>query len=296
MRVWAIYSPIMAFCASLGGALVLWLGGSLVADHRLTIGQLVGFILYLVSRGISETMTTLWEALLLVTIVVYIFLQGWRASLIPLLAVPVSLIGTFILFPLFGFSINTLSLFGLVLAIGLVVDDAIVVVEAVERHIGEGLTPKAAAQKAMQEVGGPVVAWTRVARHHGHLHRSLDQTVAGSSRPLPPRGQAARRNARRRPGDALKSGFPSAAKPVTLPGGSNRPEPTDFFSCRPVRSRRRLAAPGTPGLAVKNSRQGFLRSRPGSEPETPTKSPWNGNGLQRRRLQKRIGSAIWRPD
>jgi HAE1 family hydrophobic/amphiphilic exporter-1 len=111
-----------------------------------------------VSRGLEETLTTLWEALLLVTIVVYIFLQGWRASLIPMLAVPVSLIGTFILFPMFGFSINTLSLFGLVLAIGLVVDDAIVVVESVERHIGEGMAPKDAALKAMQEVAGPVVA------------------------------------------------------------------------------------------------------------------------------------------
>jgi HAE1 family hydrophobic/amphiphilic exporter-1 len=111
-----------------------------------------------VSRGLEETVTTLWEALLLVTLVVYIFLQGWRASLIPLLAVPVSLIGTFILFPFFGFSINTLSLFGLVLAIGLVVDDAIVVVESVERHIEEGLSPKEAALKAMQEVSGPVVA------------------------------------------------------------------------------------------------------------------------------------------
>ena len=90
-------------------------------------------------------------------IVVYIFLQGWRATLIPLLAVPVSLIGTFVFFPLFGFSINTLSLFGLVLAIGLVVDDAIVVVEAVERHIEEGLAPKAAALKAMEEISGPVI-------------------------------------------------------------------------------------------------------------------------------------------
>ena len=94
---------------------------------------------------------------MLVTIVVYIFLQGWRATLIPLLAVPVSLIGTFVFFPLFGFSINTLSLFGLVLAIGLVVDDAIVVVEAVERHIEEGLTPKEAALKAMEEISGPVI-------------------------------------------------------------------------------------------------------------------------------------------
>ena len=111
-----------------------------------------------VSRGIAEIMTTLWEALLLVVLVVYIFLQGWRATLIPLLAVPVSLIGTFTLFPVFGFSINTLSLFGLVLAIGLVVDDAIVVVEAVERHIDEGMNPKEAAFKAMEEVSGPVVA------------------------------------------------------------------------------------------------------------------------------------------
>ncbi|MDB6064027.1 MAG: transporter, hydrophobe/amphiphile efflux family [Pedosphaera sp.] len=111
-----------------------------------------------VSQGMKEIIQTLWQALLLVIIVVYIFLQGWRASLIPLLAVPVSLIGTFTLFPIFGFSINTLSLFGLVLAIGLVVDDAIVVVEAVERHIEEGIEPKAAALKAMEEVAGPVVA------------------------------------------------------------------------------------------------------------------------------------------
>ena len=94
---------------------------------------------------------------MLVVLVVYIFLQGWRATLIPLCAVPVSLIGTFVLFPLFGFSINTLSLFGLVLAIGLVVDDAIVVVEAVARHIEDGLAPKAAALKAMEEISGPVV-------------------------------------------------------------------------------------------------------------------------------------------
>ena len=111
-----------------------------------------------VSRGVQEILVTLCEALLLVILVVYIFLQGWRATLIPLLAVPVSLVGTFVLFPVFGFSINTLSLFGLVLAIGLVVDDAIVVVEAVERHIEEGLAPKDAALKAMEEVAGPVVA------------------------------------------------------------------------------------------------------------------------------------------
>ncbi|HEV8544502.1 MAG TPA: efflux RND transporter permease subunit, partial [Verrucomicrobiae bacterium] len=111
-----------------------------------------------VSQGVDEIMKTLWIAIGLVIIVVFVFLQGWRASLIPFLAVPVSLIGTFAFFPLFGFSINTLSLFGLVLAIGLVVDDAIVVVEATERHIEEGLSPKDAALKAMEEVAVPVVS------------------------------------------------------------------------------------------------------------------------------------------
>src|SRR6202011_5048736 len=110
-----------------------------------------------VSAGMKEIVLTLVIAIALVLIVVFVFLQGWRATLIPLLAVPVSLVGTFIFFPLFGFSINTLSLFGLVLAIGLVVDDAIVVVEAVERHIEEGMAPKAAALKAMEEISGPVV-------------------------------------------------------------------------------------------------------------------------------------------
>ena len=111
-----------------------------------------------VTEGLKEIQHTLLEAIALVILVVYIFLQGWRATLIPLLAVPVSLIGTFIVFPLLGFSINTLSLFGLVLAIGLVVDDAIVVVEAVEHHIEHGLSPKEATVKAMDEVSGPVVA------------------------------------------------------------------------------------------------------------------------------------------
>ena len=111
-----------------------------------------------VSEGMREISNTLWEALMLVILVVFVFLQGWRPTLIPLLAVPVSLIGTFMLFPVFGFSVNTLSLFGLVLAIGLVVDDAIVVVEAVEHHIEEGMTPRDATIKAMEEVSGPVVA------------------------------------------------------------------------------------------------------------------------------------------
>ena len=111
-----------------------------------------------VTAGIHEIVITLVEALILVVGVVFIFLLGWRATLIPLLAVPVSLIGTFIIFPLLGFSINTLSLFGLVLAIGLVVDDAIIVVEAVEHHIDEGMSPRDAAYKAMEEVAGPVIA------------------------------------------------------------------------------------------------------------------------------------------
>src|SRR5690348_129876 len=110
-----------------------------------------------VTEGMREIVKTLLEALALVVLVVFIFLQGWRATLIPLCAVPVSLVGTFVLFPLFGFSINTLSLFGLVLAIGLVVDDAIVVVEAVERHIEEGMNPRDATLQAMREVSGPVI-------------------------------------------------------------------------------------------------------------------------------------------
>jgi hydrophobic/amphiphilic exporter-1 (mainly G- bacteria), HAE1 family len=111
-----------------------------------------------VTSGIKEIERTLAEAMLLVIIVVFLFLQSWRATLIPLLAVPVSLIGTFIVFPLLGFSINTLSLFGMVLAIGLVVDDAIVVVEAVEHHIELGLSPHDATVKAMEQVSGPVIA------------------------------------------------------------------------------------------------------------------------------------------
>src|SRR6266853_1457174 len=110
-----------------------------------------------VVEGIREIIVTLLIAIGLVIMVVYLFLQGWRATLIPLLAVPVSLVGTFVLFPLFGFSINTLSLFGLVLAIGLVVDDAIVVEEAVERQIQEGIATRHAALKAMEELSGPVV-------------------------------------------------------------------------------------------------------------------------------------------
>src|SRR5262245_57644926 len=111
-----------------------------------------------ITEGMKEILTTLFEAIVLVIIVVFLFLQGWRATLIPLIAVPVSLIGTFAVFPLLGFSINTLSLFGLVLAIGIVVDDAIVVVEAVEHNIEHGLGPRDATIRAMEQVSGPVIA------------------------------------------------------------------------------------------------------------------------------------------
>jgi HAE1 family hydrophobic/amphiphilic exporter-1 len=111
-----------------------------------------------VTAGMEEIQRTLIEAVILVILVVFLFLQGWRATLIPLVAVPVSLIGTFAFFPVFGFSINTLSLFGLVLAIGLVVDDAIVVVEAVDHHMGRGLEPREATLRAMEEVTSPIIA------------------------------------------------------------------------------------------------------------------------------------------
>ena len=111
-----------------------------------------------VRDSIKSVVTTLFEAILLVVLVVILFLQTWRASIIPLLAVPVSIVGSFAVLHLLGFSINTLTLFGLVLAIGIVVDDAIVVVENVERNIEEGLTPLAAAHQAMKEVSGPIIA------------------------------------------------------------------------------------------------------------------------------------------
>ena len=111
-----------------------------------------------VRDSIKAVVTTLLEAVVLVVLVVILFLQTWRASIIPLIAVPVSVVGTFAALHLLGFSINTLSLFGLVLAIGIVVDDAIVVVENVERNIEEGLTPLAAAHQAMREVSGPIIA------------------------------------------------------------------------------------------------------------------------------------------
>lgn len=115
-----------------------------------------------VKASLKSVITTLLEAIALVVLVVILFLQTWRASIIPLIAVPVSLIGTFAIMYYFGFSLNTLTLFGLVLSIGIVVDDAIVVVENVERHIALGESPKEAARKAMSEVTGPIIAITAV--------------------------------------------------------------------------------------------------------------------------------------
>jgi len=122
-------------------------------EHRVVYDPTIN-----VRDGIREVVKTLFEAILLVVLVVVLFLQTWRASVIPLVAVPVSIVGTFAILLAFGFSINTLSLFGLVLAIGIVVDDAIVVVENVERSIEAGLSPRDAAHKAMDEVSRPIIA------------------------------------------------------------------------------------------------------------------------------------------
>ena len=111
-----------------------------------------------IDESIHEVFKALRDAIILVAIVVLAFLQSWRATLIPLIAVPVAIVGTFAVMLGLGFSLNNLSLFGLVLAIGIVVDDAIVVVEAVEHHLEHGLSPKEAARKAMSEVTGPIIA------------------------------------------------------------------------------------------------------------------------------------------
>ncbi len=134
-----------------------------MAELKLTMPDGVDYeIVYdttqFVRASIESVIHTLLEAIALVVIVVIVFLQTWRASIIPLVAVPVSIVGTFAVMYVFGFSINALSLFGLVLAIGIVVDDAIVVVENVERNIAQGLSPVQATYRAMQEVSGPIIA------------------------------------------------------------------------------------------------------------------------------------------
>src|SRR3954470_4101699 len=111
-----------------------------------------------IKASMNEIVHTLFEAVILVLVVVYVFLQSFRATIIPMLTVPVSLLGVFIVFPMLGFGVNTLTMFGLVLAIGIVVDDAIVVVEAVQHHLEHGMTPVEATRQAMKEVSGPVVA------------------------------------------------------------------------------------------------------------------------------------------
>src|SRR5687767_13749477 len=122
-------------------------------EHRIVYDPTI-----FVRASIRNVIVTLFEAVALVVLVVLLFLQTWRASFIPVVAVPVSLIGTFAVMHAFGFTLNTLSLFGLVLSIGIVVDDAIVVVENVERHLAKGLSAVAAAQAAMREVTGPIIA------------------------------------------------------------------------------------------------------------------------------------------
>src|SRR3989441_5337238 len=144
-----------------------------------------------VRTSIADVVVTLFEAIALVVLVVFVFLQNWRATLIPLLAVPVSIIGTFALFPLLGFSINMTSMFGLVLAIGIVVDDAIVVVEAVQHKIDLGMSSRDATIQAMHEVSGPVVAIALVLSAvfvpvaflggiSGEIYRQFALTIAAS--------------------------------------------------------------------------------------------------------------------
>ena len=143
-----------------------------------------------IQQSVDAVKTTILEAILLVVLVVVLFLQTWRAAVIPLLAIPVSLIGTFFLMALFGFTLNNLSLFGLVLAVGIVVDDAIVVVENVERNIAAGLSPRDAAVKSMDEVGlgadrdrARAVRGVRADRvHHRHLRPVLPAVRADHRR------------------------------------------------------------------------------------------------------------------
>ncbi len=145
-----------------------------------------------ISQSVDAVVHTIFEAIVLVVLVVIVFLQTWRAAIIPILAIPISLIGTFFVMTLFGFSLNNLSLFGLVLAIGIVVDDAIVVVENVERNIAAGLSPRDAARRTMDEVGGALVAISLVLSSvfvptafitgiSGEFYRQFALTIAGST-------------------------------------------------------------------------------------------------------------------
>ena len=177
-----------------------------------------------ITEGITEIEHTLFEAVALVIIVVFVFLQNWRATLIPLMTVPVSLVGAFMFFPLLGFSINVLSLLGLVLAIGIVVDDAIVVVEAVMHHIEHGMAPKEATIKAMEEVSGPVDrhrphpgGGVRARRLHGRHHRAALPAVCDHDCDL--RAAVGRQRAHTEPGargDAAQTGDGQEIIPDTV--------------------------------------------------------------------------------
>ncbi|MES1179795.1 MAG: efflux RND transporter permease subunit, partial [Hyphomicrobium sp.] len=145
-----------------------------------------------IQQSVDAVVETILEAVVLVVLVVILFLQTWRAAIIPIVAIPVSLIGTFFLMAMFGFSLNNLSLFGLVLAIGIVVDDAIVVVENVERNIANGLNPREAAYRTMEEVGAALVAIALVLTAvfvpsafitgiSGQFYRQFALTIAGAT-------------------------------------------------------------------------------------------------------------------
>ena len=145
-----------------------------------------------IQQSVDAVLTTIFEAIILVVLVVILFLQTWRAAIIPILAIPISLVGTFFFMAMFGFSLNNLSLFGLVLAIGIVVDDAIVVVENVERNIAAGLSPRDAAKRTMDEVGSALVAIALVlcavfapsafiTGISGQFYRQFALTIAGAT-------------------------------------------------------------------------------------------------------------------
>src|SRR5204863_527645 len=164
---------------------------------------------------IDAVVHTLFEALVLVVLVVVLFLQTWRASVIPLAAVPVSLVGTLAIMHLLGFSLNALSLFGLVLAIGIVVDDAIVVVENVERNIAKGLAPIAAAQQAMREVTSPIIATALVP---GGFIPQQDKQYLVAYAQLPEAATLDRTEAVIHQMDAIMLAEPGVAHTVSFPG------------------------------------------------------------------------------
>ena len=212
-----------------------------------------------VTEGAKEIVITLLEAIALVILVVFVFLQNWRATLIPILTIPVSLVGTFVFFPMMGFSTNTLSLLGLVLAVGLVVDDAIVVVEAIEAKIEQGLSPRDAALQAMDEVSGALVGIALVlssvfipAALHRRHHRIALPAVRAHHRVLGPdlrvqRAHAESRARRAHPPAAARGRAPRAPGSVLrrvrsrLHGGADGLRPRVRIPRPQVRRRARRA-------------------------------------------------------